>query len=637
MVHRAAGSRSDPFTKKSVHFQIAGVLLVTFVHASTADGRESGIAEAEEQLTLESLEDGSERSDLPILPPLILLDFTNGTNSTDEKTKRTINDNLGYGFQSNNFFAGKKFNYYFPSGKSATTVSIEESITPFLPRTIIERTKPVTEKPEANTKVPEKTAFRSQHYVPTFGQKTKLHVTSGDAFDFSRYTSTVKPAVTTQKSFYSASTTPPTYRGFYTARTSFKANPSHSESYSTQNTLYGQSAAASDVSTTLSPFEGFSTPKSVGSTINPVVSEQFYHPVKTLPPGSPSSYNKNVQSSFGDYPKYTYENGVKYEHKIVWKYPDGRVSDNPPSSYVHSYSEYDATPQTVYPDSKVKDIDYTYQPNLRYQGPMQFPKDSEPSYPPQTPFVKPPPQNNAGPKYYQQYENTAFKYSVPKLPVGSPNAEYLPPADGNSKSQGFSEENQKTLHKMLSPPKQNYDNDNNSPNYANLLNYNPSISQYIKNPASILNAQPTFIQAGNSLIPVIILRVDGAPPVQQKPLSNINLKALIQQYITQYASSVSDLSQDSNYDFSDEAESQDHDPHYDLKKLTETLRQISRQTMSPKHSESVTDSYGNILGPEYKALAESRRHLNYRTPYKKPQKVKNVQIVEDPRYPKQKK
>lgn len=167
--------------------------------------------------------------------------------------------------------------------------------------------------------------------------------------------------------------------------------------------------------------------------------------------------------------------------------------------------------------------------------------------------------------------------------------------------------------------------------YSDLLNYNPSISQYIKNPASILNVQPTFVQTGNSLIPVIILRVDGVPPIQPKATPNVNLKALLQQYLVQYAKSIEELARQTNYDLGDDQILKDQNSY-----STSPLRELAR--LAP--NSGVRDLIGNptesyVGKSSYEASnLDVEKDLSggkYGERTAARPKVKSVQIIEDPR------
>lgn len=159
--------------------------------------------------------------------------------------------------------------------------------------------------------------------------------------------------------------------------------------------------------------------------------------------------------------------------------------------------------------------------------------------------------------------------------------------------------------------------------YADLLNYNPSISQYIKNPASILNVRPTFVQAGSSLIPVIILRVDGVPPIQPKVTPNVNLKALLQQYLVQYARSIEELARQTSYDLGDDQAPKDQSSF-----STSPLRELARLAPSngvrdligkSSYEASNLDIEKDLSGGKYGERTATRP------------KVKSVRIIEDPR------
>lgn len=167
--------------------------------------------------------------------------------------------------------------------------------------------------------------------------------------------------------------------------------------------------------------------------------------------------------------------------------------------------------------------------------------------------------------------------------------------------------------------------------YADLLSYNPSISQYIKNPASILNVQPTFVQTGSSLIPVIILRVDGVPPIQPKATPNVNLKALLQQYLVQYARSIEELARQTNYDLGEDQAPKDQSSF-----STSPLRELVR--LAP--SNAVRDLIGNPTESYIGKSSYETSNLDiekdlsggkYGERTATRPKVKSVQIIEDPR------
>jgi len=164
--------------------------------------------------------------------------------------------------------------------------------------------------------------------------------------------------------------------------------------------------------------------------------------------------------------------------------------------------------------------------------------------------------------------------------------------------------------------------------YTDLLNYNPSISQYIKNPASILNVQPTFVQTGSSLIPVIILRVDGVPPIQSKATPNVNLKALLQQYLVQYARSIQELARPSTYDLGNDHPSKDQAFATSLRELSRLAQTRRDLVANPTESYIGKSSYETSNLDIERSLAGGR--YGERTAARP--KVKSVQIVEDPRF-----
>lgn len=752
---------------------------------STSDNDEDKADEDVRQETLEDLVDlGNEEIDLPILPPIILIDFTNGTNLTsEEKSKRTINGNLGYGFQRNNVFSGK-YNYYFPAGKSGTTVSIEESISPFLPTTIIEKVNPVPEKLYANPSGNSySSSIQSNPYgsdsnrhrqsqiganggLSVFGQRTKLHKSTGDKFQsFSRFAPAQKP------NFATYSTPKPDFRSnSFSSGLGSYANPtSVYEGFSTPRpTLYnaplqGQYNSASNFkgynsplqsyggfSTTISPpsFSSLSSGLNLGSYGNHGAGLQSY---STPRPQNynPSQSQTTVLSPLGNSPKYSYEDGIKYEHKIVWKYPDGKVSEVGPPSYDNSYSGY-SNPTKISLTSNFqnpaaqnnfpKTLNSGYSVNagsIYSQKPATFPDNgasaedeskanqfvssasisngatsfSGSATRPAPPSQKYSFQNDysvngngesSKPQSSASSGSTSYKTSLRKptleeskvissYPVDSPEAEYpsldsfpsgeafagpdapqasaytygqtssisntySQPSSSISDSTGgkiqstvltkYTPQVQSYLKKALGlgesgqsqSQSQEYQPSNSADSYSNiqyssLLDYNPSISQYVRDPSSILNAQPTFVQAGNSLIPVIILRVDGVAPIQPRVTPNINLKALLQKYLTQYAQTVNDLSQGKNFDQGYETtkgQSSSGSKLFDIGQLTQSLGQLGRgsdfkQNFDQNFAQQFTQDY------EPSSYSNSYLPLGTREAGRKP-KVKNVEIVDDPRF-----
>lgn len=660
---------------------------------------------------------------LPILPPIILLDFVNGTddssNSTDqEKSKRTIDGSLGYGYNQNNLFSGKH-NFYFPAGKGGTAVSIEESIT-FAPKTVTEIIKPITEIPESSEeyekgerlsfeKLPDTLPLDSGRGslpiyppYPVFGQRTKLHKTSSSEFGqhqgrrppsqyFVSYTTAASPNADPHDQRYQSYTSakPPVYQ----ATSSSVSNSANMKGY---------------VRPITSSYLANLKPGSHTSTGG----QKTSYDLRTSQSANPS-YNQEL--NLANYPRYTIENGIKYEHKIVWKYPDGKISETPPMSYVNSYSEY-AEEQKINPTSKggfrpstpynlqasqqlhdgpgtsYAPLSGNPQSNIYSQKPVLFPNDQEqsdesqqrePSKYTSTNAYNPTSyqgqyglKHNPKPSGYRPVTSHGSQYSnyhrnVPKYAVNSQSPEYQKETGQNLFSPNgqinrqvlakYSPQVRQYLTKVFAAGKatatkneyqsstaESYANTD----YSNLLNYSPSISQYIKNPSSILNAQPTFIQAGNSFIPVIILRVDGAPPLQSKA-ANINLKALLRQYLTQYAQSVSKAVQNSDYELGSAVSSEDvsrsqSNPVEDLKHLAKSLSSLRQRghedpdfgagsyTQNYAQLAQATQQHGSGLQlPEYHTSYNAHKdYSNHRTEQqlRKPQKVKSVQIIEDPRY-----
>lgn len=688
-------------------------------------------------------EGSNEEEQLPILPPIILLDFGNSTDdenvTSEEKSKRTVNNGLGYGLDQNSL-QPRRYNYYFPAGKSGTTVSIEESVSPFLPKTIIERVQPSNHRgflgTQQNSFVPTFSAPQAQAQIQpdlrylnlqqssksqaAFGSRTKPQkAPTASSFDsYQSFGAAAKPQVSSfgiQNPGYRANggaTTPsplvfsPTETARYvTPSPASLANPqSGLLSYSTPGPL--QASASAQL------YAG--QRQHAQSNIN---SHGFGYLSQTVkaPTFSSSSYNSRFTSSdspqLPSNPRYTVENGVRYENKIFWKYPDGRVSDVPPGTYVETYSDYPQQALKSQPANSIYEASTTTENSILSQGPVQFPSIAEQNEQVQTRFVSSEslssslPQQQAYRLGYQslvgQRQNlnlaqqrrpaanlaTSYTFSssstsgrtkassnsqkagykspyqqVPsRYMVNSPNPEYTvsyttEPSIINSTTPisyyGSSGESSSRVTSKYTPEVQNYlesilganegpkkqspgSNDLSSYSnlqYSDLLNYNPSISEYIRNPSSILNVRPTFVQAGNSLIPVIILRVDGASPIQAKGKQNVNLKALLQQYLIQYANSIQDLAQPSTYDLGTAPTAKDRSPEPTNSPVLDLIRLTQEDARQPPSYNS--DSYIGRSSYETSNLEDAKDflagHYGERTAGR--QKVKNVQIVDDPRF-----
>lgn len=683
---------------------------------------------------------------------------------------------MGYGFQGNNFLSGK-YNYYFPAGKSGTTVSIEESISPFLPKTIIERVKPITEEPEnpnkydgdrrenkyfaknsvtsstvQNYRVPF-TDYQYDHTQAIFGQRTKLQKTTADFGSYAGFSTTPR----THLSPYTTASPDLKLSTDFGSHNTFSSTPRSTNQPVYQSTNQQNAYSPGVISKTESPlYDEYSTaapfehqhitPAAYHANYNfdpysshRTILESASSPKQAEPT---ADYYSASLEALRNYPRYTVENGVRYEHKIVWKYPDGRISDTPPSpspaSYRNSYSEYMS--QKPAPVVNYENIRYNSRPNYQQQQkqqpqnynlasqsiysqkPAQFPKQesevqkanqfvssasfsqqstnyspgtSESSLPYEVVYQNPYSTKQNPRKGVHGFSSTQYHFGqrggqknpyhfqesrrpVPKYAVNSPNPDYVATTENPTKADStessklftssgqlsssvlskYTPDAQRYLSKVFAPGKNSVTNSYGGkvdPQYADLLKYNPSISQYIKNPSSILNAQPTFVQAGNSLIPVIILRVDGAPPVQPKATPNINLKALLQQYLTQYAQGLSDMTQDSSYDLGNEyyiksQASGVSNPISDLTQLTKSLSQFSQNPTVATEYQTRFSQNSEYDKRQYKPsgyvpiLKQGRRQEQneedriietvnrYTMQGKQPQKVKSVEIIEDPRY-----
>lgn len=691
---------------------------------------------------------------MPILPPIILLDFANDTDENEnmtreEKSKRTVDNGLGYGL---NNIQTRRYSYYFPSGKSGTTVSIEESISPFLPKTIIERVPDNHNPQKTSINVVHHNSFamstsfseinsqneRSQHnfgYLNlhrstkpqslVYGLRAKPQNTANENYRQTYFT-TSKPGVLSsleiQNSDYARdnggaiTTTQSPIRYVTPGQVNFARNQQRgSLSYATPDpplfrngeSYIGQNHVQSNINSH-SGFVPQSSIASDSSTISP------YNP-HTIPSFSPA----NQQQDGSTVPKYTVENGVRYENKVFWKYPDGRVSDVPPATYVETtYPREYAREQslTARQSGKSQDSRSIYESEMGMgavatpensilsQGPMQFPTISEEAGREPNPYISaeslstslpqqqvyrlsyqnlvsqrqiaglaqrhkangnaPPSPRPASFKIGPKFDAKNYRQNLSRYMVDSPNPEYTgsytTEASVNATTPFFSSSNsiasvtskygakvQSYLDKVLSGDegestgeKKSFDNNDLSSysnlEYSDLLNYNPSISEYIRNPSSILNVRPTFVQVGNSLVPVIILRVDGASPIQTKSTQNINLKALLQRYLVQYAKNIQQLAVPSAYNAGTTERSYVKRPAYGIEK-NPSLDLIRLTEDDARHSSTYnSNSYVGKSSYETSNLEDSKDFANNRyvedSSSRGRQKVKNIQIIDDPRF-----
>lgn len=598
------------------------------------------------------------KKQLPVLPPLILLDFVdNETIATDEKAKRTIDSNLGYGYGNDvNLFSGKH-NYYLPNVKTGvgTAVSIED---------LEPKIKPITEKTEINDErkklpyeeLPDPLPLQNEEPLPiyppfgsVFGQRTKLQKTTSANFENKQQR--LPNGYTMLPDLRNHDKQHPT--GYYTSQ----SRPIELTDFSNNNNNY-------------------------------------HHHRYVRPTTTGTSYYPNRELNLRDYPKFSVENGIRYEHKIVWKYPDGKVSEMPPLNFYTSEQpqrQLNPPPETIGgfrpslpplrpPVSSSANHNSfnnptTTQNNIYSQKPVQFPNDQEQSSMDRS---KQPDETNgfvsvsstssltdSNDAVYKQgtgynrpaisYSNQYTSYVVDQRPN---NYDYnLFSSDGRINKNvlaKYTPQAQHYLAKVFSGKKTPVNDESivdhnhqyryqqqshrqaNDLDFFNLINNNPSLSQYVKNPSFILKAQPTFVQAGSTLIPVIILRVDGAPPVQTKPGSNVNLKSLLRQYLTRYANS---LTKTTNYDSNgggivgDRESSYRENPLDDLKQLTETLESLRKR--GHKDSDFLIDGYHSNSNHR-SVYTTQQQHKDVTSDYvvqvKKPQKIKSVQIIEDPRF-----
>ncbi|XP_076621678.1 uncharacterized protein LOC143342080 [Colletes latitarsis] len=637
-------------------------------------------------------DNAGEEDRLPILPPIILLDFGNDTDdsvTSEEKSKRTVNSGLGYGLNKN-ALQPRRYNYYFPAGKSGTAVTIEESISPFLPKTIIEKVQPVNQgdhffygtqqnsfvsppvqsQAQAQSNLQYLNFQQSPSSQPPFGSRTKPQKPSNFNFgSYQKFLPTPKPSVSSfgaQYSGYGSNVAPTTTQSSF-----IPTENSHTASFNYVTTR---------------PFPQ-------RQNIRPNVNSQSFETVAQSVESStiaPPSYDPRLQGSGS---RYTLENGVRYENKVFWKYPDGRVSDVPPATYV----EYPQSTHLTKSQRPHSIYEATTESSILSQGPVQFPTVSEQngqqeanlfvsseslssSLPQQQVYrlgyqnlltqrqnanlaqqrkpvngytfsstysgrTKPSPSSQK-PNYDTLYRQIPSRYEA-----NSPNPEYTDsyvtePTVNNTtpvtsffgSTSKYNTKVQNYLDSVLTageePKKPSNSDLNNYSNlqYTDLLNYNPSISEYIRNPSSILNVRPTFVQAGNSLIPVIILRVDGASPIQTKTTQNINLKALLQQYLIQYANSIQELARPSTYDLGPETIGKDQSsglgksPVLDLIRLTQDDARDGPSYTSTTYAGRSSYEASNLDVPTDFAGG----HFGERSTTR--QKVKNVQIVDDPRF-----
>ncbi|XP_053973024.1 uncharacterized protein LOC128873457 [Hylaeus volcanicus] len=709
---------------------IATILLVIGLSHARTSGRDLSKASAqaesvdepvsldnpEDAEILDSKEDGEEEEDrLPILPPIILLDFGNGTEdesvTSEEKSKRTVNSGLGYGLEQN-VLQPRKYNYYFPAGKSGTTVSIEESISPFLPKTIIEKIQPTNRaeyfhgtRHNSFGGIQAQSQTQSNQYLnyqqssksqPVFGSRTKPQKPQTN-FGYQNFPTTQKPAVSSFGAQYSGYRNIPT-----TTQSSLAFSSTETVGYATSSPGSYKYAATGPFSANMHSYSA--QRQNTRSRINPQGLGSVAQTVETSTV-APSSYDVQDSAQLsGNGPRYTVEDGIRYENKIFWKYPDGRVSDVPPATYVE-YPQFTGQRTKSQGASSIYEATTTENTVLS-QGPVQFPTVVEQNEQQANTFVSAESLSSSFPQqqvYRLGYQNLVTQKQQPNLAhqrkptvsgysfsssysgrtkpsssgqklnyeslysqipsryqTNSPNAEYTdsyvteptintttpvtsvygPSGESSRIATKYTPKVQNYLDTILSENEQatkqslsNSDlNSYNNLQYSDLLNYNPSISEYIRNPSSILNVRPTFVQAGNSLIPVIILRVDGASPIQPKPSQNINLKALLQQYLIQYANSIQELARPSTYNLGTESIDKDRSSGIGKSPVLDLIRLTQQDARSGPSYDS--NSYNGRSSYETSNLDVSAdlagSHYGERSTAR--QKVKNVQIVDDPRF-----
>jgi len=388
----------------------------------------------------EAQEDDEEDELPPILPPIILLDFDNGTqydNATaDEKSKRTVNNGLGYGFERNSLHEPRKYNYYFPGGKTGTTVSIEESVSPFLPRTIVEKVPEGDQRSSipagsfSRARQQENRLATSNHAVnyryhdpaksqPAFGLRTKL--TKVPNSEYGGFSPIARPTTETyaeyQNGAYASSTTQQPVLFGSTEEASYSEVTPRPRGYAvSSSTRYAfltptpQSYAEVQPQRYLSQggqrivnAQGYSRPTQTSvesltrsGSLNPAAylenvsrlrSEGYARPgTNQVESSTPASSEAETAGPFADLPRYTVENGVRYENKIFWKYPDGRVSDVPPMTY-ETYSEYPGSLAALtQADKSARYESGSTESNVLSQGPVQFPMAPDSGNPP-SPFI----------------------------------------------------------------------------------------------------------------------------------------------------------------------------------------------------------------------------------------------------------
>jgi len=124
--------------------------------------------------------------------------------------------------------------------------------------------------------------------------------------------------------------------------------------------------------------------------------------------------------------------------------------------------------------------------------------------------------------------------------------------------------------------------------------------------------------------------VDGVPPIQPKTAPNVNLKALLQQYLVQYARSIEELAQQTNYDFSDDQSPKDQNSF--STSLHELVRLAQNEDARDLNS-NPTESYIGKSSYETSNLDVGKDLLSgkYGERTATRPKVKSVQIIEDPR------
>ncbi|KAL7298988.1 hypothetical protein TKK_0008085 [Trichogramma kaykai] len=231
--------------------------------------------------------------DFPQLSFNIFSDFVNDhvPNTTDDKVKRAVVNNLGYGTQSNNFFPHNKY-YFLPPAKISTSTHFSPTIT--------------------------KLASLSDHYqINDVDELLKEVDKPYDVSQKSRYfSSNASSQNYTQIKFQSIETpqsnteTLSTYKSPISSQYFFSIHPI-ATNFNLKSTEFYENHHNEN-------------------------NQQYYARTKNVDSSLQNQRDLNIEK----YPNTKFENEIRSIQKMIQKYNDEKSTTIQPISYIHSYAEF---------------------------------------------------------------------------------------------------------------------------------------------------------------------------------------------------------------------------------------------------------------------------------------------------------